>query len=50
MHAVTPCGLKNNPADAMRQARTSPVVLLNRDQPDAVLIGLGQGERCRRRG
>lgn len=43
MHAVSVSGLKNNPADALRQARISPVVVLNRDHPDAVLIGLGQG-------
>ena len=43
MHAVSVSGLKHNPADALRQARNSPVVVLNRDHPDAVLIGLEQG-------
>jgi predicted HTH domain antitoxin len=43
MHAVSVSGLKLNPADALRQARSSPVVVLNRDHPDAVLIGLDQG-------
>ena len=43
MHAVSVSGLKHNPADALRQARTGPVVVLNRDHPDAVLIGLEQG-------
>jgi hypothetical protein len=43
MHAVRVSGLKHNPADALRQARNSPVVVLNRDHPDAVLIGLEQG-------
>ncbi len=43
MHAVSVSGLKHNPADALRQARSSPVVVLNRDHPDAVLIGLEQG-------
>jgi hypothetical protein len=28
---------------ALRQARSAPVVVLNRDHPDAVLIGLEQG-------
>lgn len=43
MHAVSVSGLKHNPAAALRQARSSPVVVLNRDHPDAVLIGLEQG-------
>jgi len=42
MHAVSVSGLKNNPADALRQAKTAPVVVLNRDNPDALLIGLEQ--------
>ena len=50
MHAVSVSGLKHNPADALRQARSSPVVVLNRDHPDAVLIGLEQGACCRHRG
>jgi len=41
--AVSVSGLKHNPANALRQARSSPVVVLNRDHPDAVLIGLEQG-------
>ena len=43
MHAVSVSGLKHNPADALRQARSAPVVVLNRDHPDALLIGLEQG-------
>lgn len=43
MHAVSVSGLKHNPAEALRQARSSTVVVLNRDHPDAVLIGLEQG-------
>jgi predicted HTH domain antitoxin len=43
MHAVSVSGLKNNPAEALRQAKSSLVVVLNRDHPDAVLIGLEQG-------
>jgi hypothetical protein len=43
MHAVSVSGLKHNPADALRQARSNPVVVLNRDHPDAVLIGLEHG-------
>ncbi len=40
MHAVSVSGLRHNPAEALRQARSSPVVVLNRNNPDAVLIGL----------
>ena len=29
MHAVSVSGLKNNPAEALRQARAQPVVVLN---------------------
>lgn len=43
MHAVSVSGLKHNPAEALRQARSGPVVVLNRNNPDAVLIGLEQG-------
>lgn len=43
MHAVSVSGLKNNPAEALRHAKAGPVVVLNRDHPDALLIGLEQG-------
>ncbi|MFM7514989.1 MAG: UPF0175 family protein [Cyanobium sp.] len=43
MHAVNVSCLKHNPADALRQARKGPVVVLNRDHPDALLIGLEEG-------
>ena len=43
MHAVSVRGLKHNPADALCQAKTAPVVVLNRDNLDALLIGLEQG-------
>jgi predicted HTH domain antitoxin len=42
MHAVSVSGLKNNPAEALRQAKSNLVVVLNRDHPDAVLMGLDQ--------
>ncbi len=45
MHAVSVSGLKNHPAEALRQAKDDLVVVLNRDQPDAVLIGLDQHGR-----
>jgi predicted HTH domain antitoxin len=43
MHAVSVSGLKNNPAEALRQSKQGVVVVLNRDHPDAVLMGLDQG-------
>ncbi len=43
MHAVSVSRLKHNPAEALRQARSGPVVVLNRNNPDAVLIGLEEG-------
>lgn len=43
MHAVSVSGLKHNPAEALRQARSGPVVVLNRNNPDSVLIGLEEG-------
>lgn len=32
--------LKNNPSDALRMAREAPVVVMNRDHPEAVLFHL----------
>jgi len=32
--------LKNNPSEALRMARKAPVVVMNRDQPEAVLFHL----------
>lgn len=32
--------LKNNPSEALRMARKQPVVVMNRDQPEAVLFHL----------
>ncbi|MGE0798252.1 MAG: UPF0175 family protein [Lautropia sp.] len=43
MHAVNVSGLKNNPSEALRRARDGLVVVMNRDQPDALMIGLQSG-------
>src|SRR5712692_6389209 len=40
MKAVNVRQLKNNPSEALREAREHPVVVLNRDQPEALLIHL----------
>jgi predicted HTH domain antitoxin len=43
MHVVNISGLKNNPSEALRAARDDVVVVMNRDRPDAVMIGLQAG-------
>ena len=40
MKAVNVRQLKNNPSEALRMARDEPVVVLNRQEPDALLIHL----------
>ena len=40
MKSVNVRQLKNNPSDALRMARKAPVVVMNRDQPEAVLFHL----------
>ena len=37
-------GLKSNPSEALRSARDDVVVVMNRDQPVAVMIGLQSGK------
>jgi predicted HTH domain antitoxin len=44
MHVVNVSGLKNNPSEALRSARDDVVVVMNRDQPDAMMIGLQSGK------
>lgn len=44
MQVVNVSGLKNNPSEALRSARDGLVVVMNRDQPDAVMIGLQSGK------
>ena len=40
MKAVNVRQLKNNPSDALRQARKEPVVVMHRDRPEALLVHL----------
>lgn len=40
MDIVSVTGLKNNPAEALRKARKGMVVIMNRDEPDALLVHL----------
>ena len=44
MQTVNVSSLKNNPSMALRSAKDDLVVVMNRDQPDAVLIGLQSGK------
>src|ERR1700675_3292765 len=40
MHAVKVHQLKNNPSQTLRQAKTSPVIVMKGDQPEAVIFHL----------
>lgn len=40
MEAVSVSGLKNNPSDALRRAKHDVVVVMNRDKPDALMVGI----------
>ena len=44
MQTVNVSSLKNNPSVALRSAKNDLVVVMNRDQPDAVLVGLQSGK------
>ena len=40
MESVNVSGLKNNPSEALRLARKDVVVVMNRDKPDALMVGI----------
>lgn len=40
MEVVNVSGLKNNPTEALRKARKSPVLVMNRDKPDALMVSV----------
>lgn len=40
METVNVSGLKNNPSDALRKSHHDVVVVMNRDRPDALLVGV----------
>ena len=40
MEIINVSGLKNNPTAALRKAQTDLVVVMNRDHPDALMVGL----------
>lgn len=43
METVNVSGLKNNPSEALRMAQRDVVVVMNRDRPDALMVGMGAG-------
>jgi len=40
MVSLNVSGLKNNPSDALRRAKRDVVVVMNRDKPDALMVGI----------
>lgn len=40
METVNVSGLKNNPSEALRMAHHDVVVVMNRDKPDALMVGV----------
>jgi predicted HTH domain antitoxin len=40
MEAVNVSGLKNNPSEALRLAHQDVVVVMNRNEPDSVMVGI----------
>ena len=40
MESVNVSGLKNNPTEALRKAKQGVVVVMNRDRPDALMVGI----------
>jgi predicted HTH domain antitoxin len=40
METVNVSGLKNNPSEALRKSHQDVVVVLNRDRPDALMVGM----------
>ena len=40
MKTVNVSGLKNNPSEAFQMANTDLVLVINRNQPDALMVGL----------
>lgn len=40
MKTVNVSGLKNNPSEALRMAHEDMVLVMNRNEPDAIMVGL----------
>jgi predicted HTH domain antitoxin len=48
METTNVSGLKNNPSEALRKARDDVVLVMNRDKPDALLVGVLNAAGVRR--
>lgn len=44
MKTVNVSGLKNNPSEALRMAHEDMVLVMNRNEPDAVMMGLNSAK------
>lgn len=44
MQNVNVSDLKNNPSVALRQAKIAPVVVMNRNEPDAMIVSFEQSQ------
>jgi predicted nucleic acid-binding protein len=42
VETVNVSGLKNNPTEALRKAQDDVVLVMNRDQPHALMVGIGR--------
>ena len=42
MITVNVSGLKNNPSEALRSAKQDMVLVMNRNEPDALMVGVNQ--------
>ncbi|NEX18328.1 MAG: prevent-host-death protein [Halochromatium sp.] len=40
MESINVSGLKNNPSEALRKSHRDVVLVLNRDRPDALMVGV----------
>ncbi len=50
MEAVNVSSLKNNPSEALRLARRDVVVVMNRNTPDALMVGIESAGVLREKG
>jgi predicted HTH domain antitoxin len=42
LKTVNVSGLKNNPSEALRQAREDVVLVMNRNEPESIMVGIKQ--------
>jgi predicted HTH domain antitoxin len=50
METVNVSGLKNNPSEALRKSHHDVVVVMNRDRPDALMVGLDSSDMLQMKG